>query len=318
VLCFAGRFPGGGRIRSTGAMPIIRDSDDALYATDLVPFRAAIDCGVAGLLVADAVYSALDTAGAPAPMSRAILQQLLRVQLGFEGLVVADASSLAAHSPSQIAVAALVTAGVDLILCPANVDVELRALMDAVQAGRLDRERVHDATSRRRARAEMAGSPASSLDRFSDDQVWLAELAERAITVVRGRSVHVAAPIEVAVAGASAQRASRAVSAFAAGIAQAGGDGSSVRHVSGPSGVVQSAFVLLVIAATDDQAITNDANRASALCAEAQRLGRDVAVVWCGHPAADRAVPAASLVVACWSASETMVRAAGRWLVRRV
>ena len=49
VLCFAGHFPGAGRIiRTAFGMPTVRDSDDSLYATDLVPFRATIDAGVAG------------------------------------------------------------------------------------------------------------------------------------------------------------------------------------------------------------------------------------------------------------------------------
>jgi beta-glucosidase-like glycosyl hydrolase len=317
VLCFAGHFPGAGRIQSTRAMPVVLDGDDLLYATDLVPFRAAIDGGVAGLLIADAVYPALDASRTPAPISPSILRKLLRDQLGFDGLVLADARALALRSPTPIPASALVAAGVDLILRPANVDVELRVLMDAVQSGQLDRERVHDAASRSRARAEMASLPTASADGFSHDQAWLGDVAERAISVVRGRSVHVAPPIEVAVVGLSTERASAMAIAFAAGISDAGGDGSSVRHVPAPSAVVRSTFVL-VIAPHDNAMIAADSERATSLGAQARRLGRDVAVVWCGHPADDRAFADDALVVACWSSSETMVRAAGRWLVRRV
>jgi len=325
VLCFAGHFPGAGRIiRTAFEMPTVRDSDDSLYATDLVPFRATIDAGVAGVMIADARYSALDPSGAPAPLSRPILQKLLRGQLGFDGLAIADAESLAIQTGARVAAADMVAAGIDLVVRPANVDVELRALMDAVQAGRLDRERVHDAGSRQRLSAEMASAPSSFLARSADDHAWLGDVGERAISVIRGRSVRVASPIEVAVVGASQQAGVPSiVAAFAAGIADAGADGSSVRHVTTPSGVVRSTLVVVLLppgtnASTLSHVDARAISDAAALCAEARRLGRDTAVVWCGHPAHELALAGASLVVACWSAVPAMVRAAGRWLVRRV
>jgi beta-glucosidase-like glycosyl hydrolase len=324
VLCFAGSFPGAGRVaRNALEMPTVRGGDDALYATDLVPFRAAIDAGVGGVVIANAKYTALDTSGAAAPLSRPILQSLLRGQLGFDGLAIADASSLAVQAGGRVAAAQMVAAGIDLVVRPANVDVELRALMDAVQAGRLDRERVHHAATRQRAKAEMAGAPASLVPRSSDDAAWLRDVGERAISVIRGRNLHVASPIEVAVVGVSLGPAAALASAFAAGIAEAGADGSSVRHVMTPSAVVRSPVVVLVTSPAgggstgrrpDDRAPAD----ASSLCTEARRLGRESAVVWCGHPTHEPVVAAASLVVACWSPQPAMVRAAGRWLVRRV
>jgi hypothetical protein len=54
-------------------------------------------------------------------------------------------------------------------------------------------------------RAEMASAPSSFLARSADDHAWLGDVGERAIAVIRGRSVRVASPIEVAVVGASQQ-----------------------------------------------------------------------------------------------------------------
>lgn len=322
ILCFAGRFPGAGRIvQHAFEIPTVRDGDDALYATDLVPFRAAIDAGVAGLVVADARYTALDASGASASMSSAILRTLLRRQLGFDGLTIADAASLAATAGARIPASDLVAAGIDLVLRPANVDVELRALMDAVQAGRLDRERVHEAATRQRAKAEMAGAPAGLLGRATDDGAWLDDVGERAISVVRGRTVRIVPPIEVTVVGSTAPNA--IVTAFAAGLGEAGVDASSVRHVTTPSAVVRSALVVLVLPADgrDSRGAWSDSRLggdAAALCTEARRLGRESAVVWCGHPASEPQLPGAGLIIACWSAETAMIRAAGRWLVRRV
>jgi hypothetical protein len=93
--------------------------------------------------------------------------------------------------------------------------------------------------------------------------------------------------------------------------------------VAVPSALVRSALVVLVAPSSEDGSVAARGDGravvdAAALCAEARRLGRDTAVVWCGHPARELSVPAASLVVACWSPAPAMVRAAGRWLVRRV
>jgi len=318
VLCIAGQFPGGGRASNApgNQTEIVRDSDDALYASDLVPFRAAIDAGVAGLLVSNAAYSSLDRTESPAPLSAPILMGLLRRQLGFDGLAVADAASLNSRRGGGIGARDLVRAGIDLVLRPANVDLELHAMMYAVQAGQLDRERVHEAARRRRSCAEMAGSPTTSSG-IDDDAVWLDEVAERAISVVRGRAVRVVSPIEVVAVGVMSQVVPDLVMGFAKGIADAGGDASNVRQVAAPSSAVHT--TLVVVAASDDQIASESVVDAiDSLCAAARALRRDVVVVWCGHPATAPAMPAASLAISSWSRGATMIRAAGRWLVRRV
>jgi len=315
VLCFASAFPGGGPVTEvlTG-VPTVRATDDALYASDLVPFRAAFDAGVAGVVVAEASYTALDASGTPASLSRQILGRLLRAQLGFDGLAVADASSLASRWGHRVAAPDLVSAGVDLVLRPVNVDVELRALIDAVERGTLDGERVHEAAHRRRVRAEMAGVPGPEANAAADDHLWLDELAERTISMIRGRSVRIAALVEVAVVGARADHALSVAAGFASGIGEAGGDASGVRRVLAPSAVVRTPLVVLVVPPTGASTCEQDV---AALCAEARRLGRESVVVWCAHPAMSFAGDSASLTIACWSPTDGMLRAAGRWLLRR-
>jgi beta-glucosidase-like glycosyl hydrolase len=317
VLCFAGRFPGAGAAAETlDGPPLVRETDDALYARDLVPFRAAIDTGVAGLVIGEAIYPALDPTG-PAAASSLIVNRLLRSQLGFDGLAVADVAALRARSGAAISPADLVAAGIDLILRPAAVDADLRALTDALRDGRIDRERVHDAAHRRRTRAEMAGAPLSLPNDDAADAAWLDDVAERVIAVVRGRSVHLAFPVEVAVAGVG--DAAAMVRAFASGFGEAGGDADGVRQVAAPSAVARTPLVVLAAAAPRSTAAAASADaHADALTAEARRVGRDVVVVWCGHPSRAPGFPGASLVVAGWNATNAMLRAAGRWLVRRV
>ena len=319
VLCFAGRFPGAGALSETiDGPPLVRETDDALYARDLVPFRAAIDTGVAGLVICEAAYPSLD-AGRPAACSPAIVGRLLRSQLGFDGLAVADAAALRAGRGTHVVLAELIRAGIDLALRPAAVDADLRALTDALRDGEIDRERVHDAAQRRRNRAERAAAPAIAPNDDAGDAAWLDDVAERVISRVRGRSVGLGAPVEVAVASGS-RDAAVLVAAFARGVAEAGAATTDVRQVTAPSAVARS--TLVVIAAPGQRAgsaASQSANaHADALCADGRRVGREVVVVWCGHPATTAPLPGASLLIACWSPTTAMVRAAGRWLVRRV
>jgi len=316
VLCFAGAFPGGGAVTDglTG-IPTVRESDDALYASDLVPFRAAIDAGVAGLVMGEASYAALDASGTPASLSRAILRRLLRTQLGFDGLAVADASLLATRWGHRVRAGDLVAAGIDLVLRPVNLDVELRALLDAVEARALDGERVHEAAQRRRIRAEMAGVPAPVPNAAMADDAWLDDVAERTITVVRGRSVRVAEPVEVVVVAARGDKASAAAAGLASGIADAGGDASTVRRVLTPGTAARTPLIVIVVPPTG---ISTSEQEVAAFCAAARAAGRESVVVWCGHPATSPPTPGASLTIASWSSSVAMLRAAGRWLVRRV
>jgi beta-glucosidase-like glycosyl hydrolase len=313
VLCFASAFPGGGQVTEvlTG-IPTVRASDDTLYASDLVPFRAAFDAGVAGVVVAEASYTALDASGTPASLSRQILGRLLRSQLGFDGLAIADASLLASRWGHRVGAADLVGAGVDLVLRPVNMDVELRALIDALEKGTLDRERVHEAAQRRRVRAEMAGVPGPEPN-AANDHAWLDELGERVIAVIRGRSVRVADPVEVAVVGARPDQAAGVAAGIAIGVGE-GGDTSDVRRVFAPSAVVRTPLVVVVVPSGGVSTCEQDV---AALCDDARRLGRESVVVWCAHPAMSLAGDTAGLTIACWSPTAGMLRAAGRWLVRR-
>jgi hypothetical protein len=82
-----------------------------------------------------------------------------------------------------------------------------------------------------------------------------------------------------------------------------------------PSAVVRTPLVVVVVPPAGVSTCEQDV---AALCAEARRLGRESVVVWCAHPAMSFAGDSAGLTIACWSPTVGMLRAAGRWLVRRV
>jgi beta-N-acetylhexosaminidase len=116
----AKHFPGLGAApaNTDRAVVTIRRSRAALDAVDLAPFRAAIAAGVPLVMAGHARYPALDRARI-ASQSRPILEDLLRTELGFRGVVVTDSmearASLATGSITTVSERA-VRAGADLVL----------------------------------------------------------------------------------------------------------------------------------------------------------------------------------------------------------
>jgi beta-N-acetylhexosaminidase len=119
----AKHFPGHGstRVDSHLGLPVVADDVATLHARDLPPFAAAVATGVRCVLTAHVLFPALDDR--PATMSPPLLE-LLRRELGFDGVVISDAVDMGAIAggvgtgPGAVAA---VAAGVDLV-CIGNPD----------------------------------------------------------------------------------------------------------------------------------------------------------------------------------------------------
>jgi beta-N-acetylhexosaminidase len=142
-------FPGHGFASADShvAMPTDERSFQEIARKDLVPYRAAIEAGLAAVMPAHVVYTKADPE--PAGYSRFWLQEVLRGKLGFQGLVFSDDLSMEGAStvggPPERARAAL-EAGCDMVLLcndPAGQDRLLESLKDVSlqQPERLDRMR---------------------------------------------------------------------------------------------------------------------------------------------------------------------------------
>ncbi len=166
VLCCAKHFPGHGDTATDSHLdlPLLEHSRERLEAIELPPFREAIARGVASVMTAHLLLPSLD-AERPATLSKAVLTDLLRRDLGFDGLVVTDALVMEAiagrYGAGEAAVLAL-EAGADLVLMPADAEAAIEAIVAAVQSGRLSEERLQASLERRRRALNALPPPAGT------------------------------------------------------------------------------------------------------------------------------------------------------------
>ena len=155
VLGCAKHFPGHGDTATDShlELPLLPHSRKRLESLELQPFRSLIQAGVSSVMTAHLLIPALDEQW-PATLSANVLTTLLRVDLGFKGLVVTDAlvmEAIAARYGAGEAAVLAFAAGADLILMPADARAAIDALCDAFHSGRVPMARLHDSLERRQA-----------------------------------------------------------------------------------------------------------------------------------------------------------------------
>ena len=187
-------FPGHGDTiaDSHHDLPLVQHPPDRLRAVEFEPFRAAVQAGVASLMVAHVLVPAFDEAR-PSSLSPVVLR-LIREELGFDGVVFTDDLEMRAvtdrHSIADAAVQAI-AAGCDAVLvCSGRADLQaaaLEALVHAVEDERIPYARIEDALRRHRVMK----------DRFLAQPVPVRAARPEWRTVV-GREAHAAVAAEMA------------------------------------------------------------------------------------------------------------------------
>lgn len=152
VAATAKHFPGHGRtdVDPHHALPVVPGGLEELRRTDLPPFRAAIEAGVQVVMATHAAYDGL-TDGLPSTISPRVLTDLLRAEVGFDGLLLTDAMDMHAIADEHGlagASALAIGAGADAAMPMVGQAAALEALYAALDDGRLSAERVADALRR--------------------------------------------------------------------------------------------------------------------------------------------------------------------------
>ena len=201
VLATAKHFPGHGdtTVDSHFDLPTVNHDRERIRTLELQPFRAAIDADVAAIMTAHIIYPAFDP-DRPATLSPAILTDLLRKELGFEGLLITDDMEMKAiddrYRSGEAAVMA-VEAGADIVMVlwsPTKQIEVFEALLSAVKSGRISQARLDQSVERILKSKEAAFNrrfvdpDAVGETVGTDAHQQLAEtIASQAITVVRNR-----------------------------------------------------------------------------------------------------------------------------------
>jgi beta-N-acetylhexosaminidase len=155
-------FPGHGDTATDShlELPLVEHPPDRLRAVEFVPFRAAIEANVAFIMTAHVLATSLDEEH-PATLSRKIVHDILREELGFSGVIVSDDLEMkaisSAYSPADAAVAAI-AAGCDAVLMCGEGNrseiglqaVALEAIIHAIEDDRLPVKQVEASLARNR------------------------------------------------------------------------------------------------------------------------------------------------------------------------
>jgi beta-N-acetylhexosaminidase len=148
-------FPGHGDTLADShiELPVVDHPPDRLRAVEFLPFRAAVEAGVAFIMTAHVLVPSLDETR-PATLSPAILR-LLRNELHFQGVLLSDDLDMQAvrarWAPPESAVAAIAAGCDGVLVCSGDLDVQaatLEALVRAVESGELSHARVEEALTR--------------------------------------------------------------------------------------------------------------------------------------------------------------------------
>ena len=152
ALCTPKHFPGIGDAEGDSHIESIYlgKSLDELREHELVPFAAAIEAGCRMVMVSHMTCTALDHER-PSSLSPVVVNDVLRGELGFDGVVITDSLGMAAvnelYSQEEMGVLAL-EAGCDLLLCPADWRAVFDGIMNAVETGRLSERRIDESVER--------------------------------------------------------------------------------------------------------------------------------------------------------------------------
>jgi beta-N-acetylhexosaminidase len=221
VIATAKHFPGHGdtAVDSHRGLPIINVSRERLEKLELVPFRKAIESGVASIMVAHIGLPQIDpteikpipnalrvdtdeeviteNATIPATLSPIIQTELLRKQMGFKGLIVTDAmsmSGLTLYVTQEEAGVQAFLAGADLLEKPADTDAMIRGLREAVKSGRITEARLNESVRKILAWKYELGlfkqkiTPIDQIDKIvagKETHALAEEIANKAVTLVK-------------------------------------------------------------------------------------------------------------------------------------
>ncbi len=146
-------FPG---IGSTSQDPhtglsVTDRTEEQFRSEEFIAFKAGIDAGVQMVMIGHISAPGLTGDNEPCIFSERVVMDILREELGFDGVVITDALNMAAvseyHTADEAAILAL-KAGCDMLLMPEDYETAYNGVLQAVRDGIISEERINDSLRR--------------------------------------------------------------------------------------------------------------------------------------------------------------------------
>jgi beta-N-acetylhexosaminidase len=160
----AKHFPGHGdtAVDSHLGLPSVPHDKERLLEVELYPFQQAMNEGIDAVMTAHVTFPKIDPTtvkskkdgtdiALPATLSYEVLTNLMRKEMGFEGVISTDAlnmKAIADHFGAVDAVIRAVNAGTDIILMPVGLEEVANGLYEAVEKGEITEERLNESVER--------------------------------------------------------------------------------------------------------------------------------------------------------------------------
>ena len=153
ILTSAKHFPGHGDtdVDSHHLLPVIPHDMERLYDIELYPFRRLIEEGVDMVMVGHLDIPALDSSGKPSSVSENIITNLLRKEMGYDGIIITDGLNMNGIT-SQIDLKRIpfeaFKAGCDIILMPDDVSKSIKLIARAIRRGEIPLSQLNESCRR--------------------------------------------------------------------------------------------------------------------------------------------------------------------------
>lgn len=157
VLAVAKHFPGHGDtdLDSHGKLPVIHTDKKTLSERELVPYRNAIAEGLDAVMVGHLSFPDIDTTGTPASLSEIFMKNILRGELGYEGIIITDEIEMQAfmsyHDSVEATAVRSILAGADMLMIGHTQSIQIRvmkALKRAVKEGTVSESLINEKVRR--------------------------------------------------------------------------------------------------------------------------------------------------------------------------
>lgn len=154
ILAAIKHFPGHGDTSTDSHLdlPVVSHTTERLDAVELAPFKALMNKGIGGVMVAHLYVPSLESGkGIPASVSKNIITGLLKEKLGYKGLIITDALNMAAvankYQPGELDAMAF-KAGNDIMLFSQGVSEGKKLIQKAIDKGEISQSRVEESVKK--------------------------------------------------------------------------------------------------------------------------------------------------------------------------